>query len=127
MAETKDLNKMDKFRLVLNKLQGLIDEGDGAYEGDLKALWNNLSDAITDKEKDKTLKSEGKTNANTDSNCNLQNVSGSFSADTFVEILKRTLEGNNEVRVEFDNEEDNINYVLDVCNNFRKELEKNYR
>jgi len=52
MAETKDLNKMNKFRLVLNKLQGLIDEGDGAYEGDLKALWNDLSDAITAREKE---------------------------------------------------------------------------
>jgi predicted unusual protein kinase regulating ubiquinone biosynthesis (AarF/ABC1/UbiB family) len=56
--------------------------------------------------------------------CNLDFVSGSFSADIFVEILKKALEGNDEVKVEFENEADNINYVLDVCNNFKKELEK---
>lgn len=47
-----------------------------------------------------------------------------LTINLFVEILKRTLEGNDEVRVEFESEEDNINYILDVCNNFKKELEK---
>jgi len=49
---------------------------------------------------------------------------GGFDINYFVSILKRTLDGNEEVRVEFENEEDNINYILDVCNNFKKELEK---
>jgi len=59
-----------------------------------------------------------------DSNCNLAGVNGSLSIDYLVNVLKRTLTGNDEVRVEFDNKEDNINYVLDICNNFKKELEK---
>ncbi len=43
--------------------------------------------------------------------------------DYLVDVLKRTL-NNEEVRVEFDSEEDNINYILDVCNSFKKELYK---
>jgi len=39
---------MEKFRLVLNEIQSLIDEGGGAYECDLKALYNSLSDTITE-------------------------------------------------------------------------------
>jgi len=49
-----------------------------------------------------------------------------FNVNYFADVLKRALQGNNDVKVEFDNEEDNINYVLDVCNNFKKELEKDY-
>ncbi len=44
------------------------------------------------------------------------------ATNNLVAVLKRTLEGNEDCKVIFDNEEDNINYVLDVCNNFRKEL-----
>lgn len=51
-------------------------------------------------------------------------MGNNFFIDYFISALKRALEGNEEVRVEFGNEEDNINYVLDVCNNFKKELEK---
>ena len=40
-----------------------------------------------------------------------------------VEILKRAL-NNDEVKVEFDSEEDSINYILDVVNSFKKELKK---
>lgn len=54
------------------------------------------------------------------------NKNCTISVDYLVDILKRTLSGNDEVKVEFDNEEDNINYILDVCNNFKRELEKDY-
>jgi len=53
----------------------------------------------------------------------LHGVSSSFSVDVFVEVLKKTLKGNKDVRVEFEKPEDNINYILDVCNAFKKELE----
>ena len=53
-------------------------------------------------------------------------VSRSLNIDYFVGVLKRALDGNDDVKVEFENEEDNINYILDVCNNFKKELEKDY-
>lgn len=53
----------------------------------------------------------------------LHGVSSSFSVNVFVEVLKKTLEGNKDVRVEFDNVDDNVNYVLDICNAFKKELE----
>jgi hypothetical protein len=56
----------------------------------------------------------------------LFSVSNSLSVDYLANILKRTLEGNKEVRVEFGNEEDNINYILDVCSIFKKELQKDY-
>lgn len=57
-------------------------------------------------------------------NVSLANVSGRLNINYFVDVLKRALEGNDNVKVEFDNENDNINYVLDVCSNFKKELEK---
>jgi len=38
------------------------------------------------------------------------------------QVLKKTLEGNNEIRVEFSNENDNVNYILDVVKLFRKAL-----
>ena len=47
-----------------------------------------------------------------------------INTDYLVKILKRTLGGNSDVKVEFDNESDNINFILDVCNNFKLELEK---
>ena len=46
-----------------------------------------------------------------------------INTDYLVKILKRTLGGNSDVKVEFDNESDNINFILDVCNNFKLELE----
>jgi len=39
---------MDKLRNVLSKIQYLIEYGKGATEPDLKNLWNDLSDAITE-------------------------------------------------------------------------------
>ena len=53
-----------------------------------------------------------------------QNPVTDISVNYLVKILKRTLKGNSEVRVEFETEADNINYILDVCNNFKMELEK---
>ena len=44
------------------------------------------------------------------------------SANYLVDVLKRTLKGNNNCHVEFDNEQDEIDYILDVVNNFRKIL-----
>ena len=51
-------------------------------------------------------------------------VSDSLKVDYFVNILKRALDGNDDVKVEFENEHDQMDYILDVCNNFKKELEK---
>ena len=50
--------------------------------------------------------------------------SRSINTNYLVEILKRTFKGNSDVKVEFGNESDNINFILDVCNNFKLELEK---
>ena len=41
---------MEKFRLILNRLQNCIEQGNGATEGWLKGIWNELSDAITEQE-----------------------------------------------------------------------------
>lgn len=38
------------YRTILNEIQSLIEKGNGATETELKALWNQLSDAITQKE-----------------------------------------------------------------------------
>ncbi len=35
------------YRAILNEIQSLIEKGNGATEAELKALWNQLSDAIT--------------------------------------------------------------------------------
>ncbi len=57
-------------------------------------------------------------------NLTVPSISDSLNIDYFVSVLKRALDGNDDVKVEFENEEDNMNYILDVCNNFKKELEK---
>ena len=44
-----------------------------------------------------------------------------YSIDNLAGMLKRALEGNDKVMVKFDNEDDNINFILDVVNNFKKE------
>jgi len=54
----------------------------------------------------------------------LYNIIKDFNIDYFVDILKRTLEGDERVKVEFNNEEDNINYILDICSCFKKQLEQ---
>ncbi len=41
---------MENFRIVLNEIEGFIDNQDGATESQLKSLWNGLSNAITDYE-----------------------------------------------------------------------------
>lgn len=38
------------MRTVLNEIQNLIEKGNGATESELKTLWNQLSDAITQSE-----------------------------------------------------------------------------
>lgn len=41
---------MDEFRLILRKIQDCIELQNGATEGQLKDLWNDLSNAITESE-----------------------------------------------------------------------------
>ncbi len=36
---------MENFRIVLNEIEGFIDNQDGATESQLKSLWNGLSNA----------------------------------------------------------------------------------
>ena len=57
-------------------------------------------------------------------NLTIPSISNSLKIDYFVSVLKRALDGNNDVKVEFENKEDNMDYILDVCNNFKNELEK---
>lgn len=38
------------YRAILNEIQSLIERGNGATESELKALWNKLSDTITQAE-----------------------------------------------------------------------------
>jgi DnaJ-class molecular chaperone len=47
---------MDKFRLVLNKIQDCIEMQNGATESQLKTIWNDLSDAISESERGQKLK-----------------------------------------------------------------------
>ena len=39
---------MDKFRVILNEIQDCIEMHNGTMEGQLKHIWNELSDAITE-------------------------------------------------------------------------------
>ncbi len=57
-------------------------------------------------------------------NLTIPSISHSINIDYFVSVLKRALDGNDDVKVEFENEHDQMDYILDVCNNFKKELEK---
>jgi len=41
---------MEEFRLILRKIQDCIELQNGATEGQLKDLWNDLSNAITNSE-----------------------------------------------------------------------------
>lgn len=45
---------MENFRKVLNKISNYIDTQDSVAENQLKTLWNELSDAITEHEKKET-------------------------------------------------------------------------
>jgi hypothetical protein len=53
-------------------------------------------------------------------------VSGSATVDinTQVEILKKVI---NKLMITFDDENDRMDYILDICNEYRKEAEKHYR
>jgi hypothetical protein len=42
---------MEVFREILENVHGLIENGNGATESDLRGLWNDLSNAISDHEK----------------------------------------------------------------------------
>lgn len=42
--------------------------------------------------------------------------------DYLYNVLKRTLEGDEQVKVEFDNKKDEANFILDVCNSFKRVL-----
>lgn len=50
-------------------------------------------------------------------------VSGSATVDinTQVEILKKVI---NKLMITFDDENDRMDYILDICNEYRKEVEK---
>ena len=41
---------MEKLRLVLKKIQDCIEMQQGATESQLKAIWNDISDSITEHE-----------------------------------------------------------------------------
>lgn len=49
----------NKFRDVLNEVQRLIEINDGATGGELRAIWNNLSFAITESERRPQPTAEG--------------------------------------------------------------------
>ena len=57
---------------------------------------------------------------------NYGNVNGSATVDinTQVEILKKVI---NKLMITFDDENDRMDYILDICNEYRKEAEKHYR
>lgn len=57
---------------------------------------------------------------------NITVVSGSATVDinTQVEILKKVI---NKLMITFDDENDRMDYILDICNEYRKEAEKHYR
>lgn len=42
---------MEKFRLILNKIKDCIEMQNGATESQLKAIWNDLSDAVSECER----------------------------------------------------------------------------
>ena len=44
---------MEKFRSILNKIQDCIKMQNGATESQLKAIWNDLSDAVSECERGK--------------------------------------------------------------------------
>lgn len=46
---------MDKFRLVLEKIRTCIEMQNGATGSQLKAIWNDLSEAITENEQNTVL------------------------------------------------------------------------
>lgn len=47
----KILCAMEKFRLILDKIQDCIEMQNGATESQLKTIWNDLSDAISESER----------------------------------------------------------------------------
>ena len=53
------------------------------------------------------------------------NVSGNATVDinTQVEILKKVI---NKLMITFDDKNDRMDYILDICNEYRKEAEKHY-
>ncbi len=63
---------------------------------------------------------------NTQGNDFIDNVSGSAAVDinTQVEILKKVID---KLMITFDDEKDRMDYILDICNEYRKEAEKHYR
>lgn len=63
---------------------------------------------------------------NTQGNDFIANVSGSAAVDinTQVEILKKVID---KLMITFDDEKDRMDYILDICNEYRKEAEKHCR
>lgn len=63
---------------------------------------------------------------NTQGNDFIANVIGSAAVDinTQVEILKKVID---KLMITFDDEKDRMDYILDICNEYRKEAEKHYR
>jgi hypothetical protein len=45
-----------------------------------------------------------------------------IDVDVFVNLLRDVLKGNDKFKVEFDNEDDHYDFILDVCNEFRNQL-----
>lgn len=56
----------------------------------------------------------------------IADVNGSATVDINiqVEILKKVI---NKLMITFDDENDRMDYILDICNEYRKEAEKYYR
>ena len=46
----KKQKKMEKLRLVLSKIETCIELQNGATESQLKSMWNDISDFITEQE-----------------------------------------------------------------------------
>ena len=63
---------------------------------------------------------------NTQGNDFIANVIGSAAVDinTQVEILKKVID---KLMITFDDEKDRMDYILHICNEYRKEAEKHYR
>jgi len=99
---------MDKFRLVLNKIQDCIEMQNGATESQLKTIWNDLSDAISESERGQKADTE-------ESNCTIFDVSNSYCGEQGEENMKADIkEIMHAVGDKFD--------FLRLCNEAQEEL-----
>jgi len=78
---------MENFRLVLDKIQDCIEMQNGVTESQLKTIWNDLSEAITENERGQKVDTG-------ENNALLPDVSGSLPSDSEVlNEIKRRLKG----------------------------------